>query len=230
MSCATWLKLYPVLIFGFWFLCRPSIRFGAKLAIALLLPALVALPIIPVRLYQDYFFTILPFLSNHVTTAILNQSLIADVLRFLNAPDVAASFGSVPVPSVLKLLDLTLLMALIGFLTLRFRHDLFTGTILLTACFPVFSPYGWAHAFTMALPVLGLTIAYALSAGWIVRTVALAAFASFVWPAYTPVPAVIHLPDFVCDLFYSRYAIAVVAMGALIMFQSRTVGNVRASD
>ncbi len=235
LSIGMWVKLYPVILCILGLRSRAGIKaivwtFASTLGVAAFL-----LPWLDTELYVTYFTDLLPRMSGRTIVNVVNQSLIAFLMRFVVPMSDALSWGP---PLTVELwvqwsnicgfaawcIGATWLLYING----PDRKALASSYLL--AAIPIFSPLGWGHAYVLALPVMLLVFhRYASNpgGGWFARAIVLGALLSVMVPAYHRFDAAETLPSAMQNALYSRYLLVTFICCALQLFSittsSRTV-------
>ncbi len=222
-----WLKLYPILLVPLGLRGRPM-RFGAGLVVGGVVVPLLLLAVIPLELYEMYFFEHLPARSDLTSTFALNESL-AGVLTRLGEPLAAFQHrADARIPPVASALVLgATLLGVGGLVGLWLRQRLTTAAagVSLLALVPVVSPLGWEHLYVLALPLVLFALLVARPARpWVRGAVGLAALVFFVpmLPQALMFASFEWWPRPVHDVLSARHLLATLGLLAVVVTRDGT--------
>ncbi len=242
LSAGFWLKLYPLALAllgvprGRGFRQREVLRLGAGFAVGLVAVPVVLLPVVPLELYRQYVFDLLPAWSGITNVEALNQSIIG-VLEHLRQPveDYSRSGDTAVAPSSHTVNSVAMVALLGGFYGAyflgRLRREVAGVAIL--AAMPIVSGLGWEHTYVLALPLYLFVLLAARGRGRAARVFAAASVLVFMLPKL-PAPLIdwtlAAWPRPVVDVFYARFLIVtLVLLGVAAAWSWRGVpGGVKA--
>ena len=218
LSVGFWLKLYPLALALLGWKRGREAPLVAGFAVGLVGIPLVLLPIVPLELYRQYAFDLLPYWATTTNMDALVQSL-PGVLEHLRQPvtDYLRSHDAVLHPAV-KTLNTIVTALLLGGLYAavaagRLRRDL--AGVLMLAVLPVVSILGWEHTYVLALPLFLVAFLEARRRGPAAQ--AFVAFAVLVLMVpKLPQPQMVwtfeHWPRWLVDVFYARFLLVTLPL------------------
>ena len=222
LAVGTWLKIYPVLMVAAGLWNRSAWQRIAYGGCAIVLIAIVVLPIVPLSAYQTFFNEVLPARFDKTAVHILNQSLIAFLERFVLAPErflnwtgEEAIAASATVRAVNWGFGVAVVMVLWHRAGRGSRVEAVDSAAGLIALAAVIAPLGWGHTYVLTLPLVVLhlvTLRYATA--WQAATIGACVLALMI-PAGRRFSFVEVLPAALQNLVYSRYLLATLILIAL---------------
>lgn len=218
LSGGFWLKLYPLALALLGVKRGQMLRLGAGFAVGLVVVPVVLLPFVPLELYRQYAFELVPFWSGITNMDALNQSIVG-VLEHLKQPvtDYLRSHDTTLAPST-TLVNVAATGGLLG----GFYAAYFLGRlpravvgVAILAVTPVISGLGWEHTYVLALPLYLFALLAARARGRGAPAFAAASVFVFMIPKL-PSPLIdwslAAWPRPVVDLFYARFLIVTLLL------------------
>jgi len=236
LGLAAWIKVYPVLL-GLFVFAHPRYR-NVLLGLACVFfaaPLLLAW-LVPVTLYRDYFFSVLPQVSRIGTVHIYNQSIAAAVHRFFRPLADAFNWEVYTLSTVAQGVSTLVLSASAIVVLLWLRRDVAArknaGFALLLALIPMLVSLGWGYTYVLVLPLIFMLLLHAAERGIWWQAAVLILISGFCIPSYSEVQVINRLPEILAQVFYARYPLATLAMviAALALLGRRTDRAGRSAD
>jgi len=221
LALACWIKVYPVALFLAALMDLRSWRaLKAAAFLGLILP-LSLLWLIPLDLYAEYAVSIMPRVFRVGTTHVINQSIWAAAARLeipLAKVDAWHFFqlglgGSYAQKGLLAVMSIAVAL----WLRKNFEVRSLTAFALQVALVPVLITLGWGHTFVLAMPLLLLLLVTAPAQTRLWRFGVLLILLGLAWPSYSHVKLLDRGPSLLGHVFYSRYALAVIAAAVLAL-------------
>jgi len=161
LSLGVLIKIYPVFLILTGYGKGTAKKFLSGFILSLILIPLLSLTLMPVSVYNEFIFHILPGLASYTELNAYNQSLIPVILRFFSNTD--GGWLLVEIPLYLKLINYFFLLTLIvytGYKLLKTKQpeEISLYSLIILAAIPVFSTFGWGHLYILALPIIMLYV------------------------------------------------------------------------
>ena len=218
LSVGFWLKLYPIALALLGLKRGRLTPLAAGFAVGLVALPVVLLPLVPLELYRQYFFDLLPYWATATNMDALVQS-IPGVLAHLGQQitDYLRSHDLILSPTI-RLINTTATLGFVGglyaaYFTGRLQRDM-TGVLLL-AVLPIISILGWEHTYVLAVPLYIVLLLEARHRSRGVQLLAALATLVFMFPKL-PQPQMVwtfeHWPRPVVDVFYARFLLVTLVL------------------
>jgi hypothetical protein len=221
LAAGIWLKVYPIALAAIGLWERRTWRALGWTCAALVVVAVIALPVVPLQTYRTYFLDVLPARLDKTAIHISNQSLVAFLERFRYP---SAQFlnwtgeQAVTVSGAVRLANLAFAAAIVAMLAKRsadgVRAQAMAAATLL-ALIAVVAPLGWGHTYVMALPLVMLQLASMRRATPVVSCAIFFCVAAMMIPAGRRLSIVETSPDWLVNMMYSRYLLATLVLAAI---------------
>jgi hypothetical protein len=236
LGLAAWIKVYPVLLGIFVFAHSRYRNVLLGLACVFFAAPLLLAWLVPVNLYRDYFFSVLPQVSRIGTVHIYNQSIAAAVHRFFRPLADAFNWEVYTLSTVAQGVSTLVLSVSAIVVLLWLRRDVAArknaGFALLLALIPMLVSLGWGYTYVLVLPLIFMLLLHAAERGIWWQAAVLILISGFCIPSYSEVQAINRLPEILAQVFYARYPLATLAMviAALALLGSGTDRAGRSAD
>ncbi|MBV5273456.1 MAG: DUF2029 domain-containing protein [Lamprocystis purpurea] len=236
LGLAAWIKVYPVLLGIFVFAHSRYRNVLLGLACVFFAAPLLLAWLVPVNLYRDYFFSVLPQVSRIGTVHIYNQSIAAAVHRFFRPLADAFNWEVYTLSTVAQGVSTLVLSASAIVVLLWLRRDVAArknaGFALLLALIPMLVSLGWGYTYVLVLPLIFMLLLHAAERGIWWQAAVLILISGFCIPSYSEVQVINRLPEILAQVFYARYPLATLAMviAALALLGRRTDRAGRSTD
>lgn len=211
LAAGFWLKLYPLVLAPLALRREQGAPCALGLGIGLVVLPVLLLPVVPLGLYEQYVFELMPYWGGVTNMHALNQSVVG-VLERLHLPLEAFLLSRdtpvhAPTQVVNTVVAAVLLGGFAGAYLLRRLPRVAAGFGMLAAL-PVISALGWEHTYVLALPLYVIVLVEAqrreswarwgVAFGWLVLLVPKVPEGAMV-RLFEAFPRPFH------DLFYARF-------------------------
>jgi hypothetical protein len=225
LSVAFWLKLYPAL------LILTLIKTDKKASLiggffsGVILIFIISLFFIPIQVFKEFFFEIVPAYSGQTITHVFNQSLLPAILRIISSTKTFFSYDYTLIPAPIRIVTYILILLLLSvycFFNLKYR---ISSTIFIAGLcnfIPLITPIGWGYTFTMLYPSFIILYYQGIMKKKIQLLLYVLCWCGLATPSYNRIEQY-NIPDLIKLIYYSRYTITAI-MITILLFQSVT-GN-----
>ncbi len=222
LAIGIWLKIYPVLtvVIGLW--DRRAWRRIAYAAGALVLIALIMLPVVPVGAYQTFWSEVLPARFDKTAVHISNQSLIAFLARFAMPTERFLNWTgeqAIEAGVAIRAFNWAFGVVVIALLWRRAKRrpgiEAVDSAAAVMALAAVIAPLGWGHTFVIVLPLVILHLVTLRDARAMQVVIVGCSVAAMMIPAGRRFWFIEQLPAWAQNVAYSRYLLATLVLLAL---------------
>lgn len=224
LVCGFWFKLYPVILLPLALILNNKKAFLFAFITGIIVIPLILIPVLPLSLYNQFFFNVIS--SNTVLVQVnpFNQSFIALLMRLSASTDNIMNWDGFMVPEFFKYLNF-ILLALSGLMLLflylknkkRRAEEYFIFSLPLMV---IFTYLGWEYTYILCFPLLmGLVLLTSNKNNWIKLLVLMILIGfSIVEPGADVMrTGVTYLGTFLMRLFYSRYLILTIVSAIILV-------------
>lgn len=222
LAIGTWLKIYPVLMVAVGLWNRSAWRRIAYGAGAIVLVAILVLPIVPLSSYQTFFNEVLAARFDKTAIHISNQSLIAFLERFALPPERFLNWTgeqAIAAGGIVRAVNWGFGVAVVVFLWHRAgrgpRVESVDSAAALIALAAVIAPLGWGHTYVLILPLVVLHLVSLRDASAAHAAAVCVCVIALMIPAGRRFAFVEVLPAALQNIAYSRYLLATLVLIAL---------------
>jgi hypothetical protein len=214
-------KLYPVFLFFAGFR-KDGIRFLIFFIGSVATVTALSLFLVPLEVYEDYFFNIIPQISSNIELNTYNQSLSAVVLRLTDL--YTGGWGMAEIPAALQYTNNIFFLLVLGFLGYKiFKSvsvkEIILNTIVISAIIPVFTVFGWGHLYILTIPLLVFTLFHHRS------SLAFISLLMFAIEIPESLVYAVNIPE-LHHLFYARFLIGTILLLSIFFINGRTFRSV----
>lgn len=226
LAVGFWIKIYPAALLAYAFFRPNTYRILIGFLLGLMIVPLLSAPIVPIQLYEAYFFDLLPKLSSRTIVNIYNQSLSAFCVRLGLPLSVSTdSFMTYTVPDSIRrsvVIGGIAVMAGIAASTRFVKSPVMPLVAMILAMFAIIAPLGWGHTYVYVLPLIYSTWLMGRQA----RSKAISVFVVLVYlvmlvPTYKIFPLNPDVPELAYKIVYSRYLFSTIFLLIVAAFLVR---------
>jgi alpha-1,2-mannosyltransferase len=222
LAAGAWLKIYPILMIAAGAWNRRAWRAIAATAVAGVLLAVIALPVIPVSAHRAFLAEVLPTRVDKTAIHISNQSLVAFVerfrypaSRFLYWTGEQAVTASTPARLAAGITLLAALWLLWRRAAAGGRRQAPASEAALMALVAIVAPLGWGHTYILVLPLVMLRLAAISQERAVPAAIIACCVAALMIPAGRVFSFADQWPHWLQNLAYSRYLLATMVLALL---------------
>jgi len=217
-------------------MASPAFRTLEGFLLGLILVPLVLYPLLSPDAYYEFIVRVLPDVSGIAAPRLMNQSVIGALVRWSLGPVVPTLNIALPLDAWIELTNKILFLAALIGLTFWARREpawqsggkeasgegatrgggrSLRAKVLLLACIPVFSPFGWSYTYVMTYPLI-LWVS-TMVRGRFARLMSVGCGIALMVPAHHVIPLSVNLPVSLSHLVYSRYLLAVALLALIVV-------------
>ena len=220
LAAGAWLKIYPAMLAAAAAWDRRMWKAAGYAAIAAIVIAIVALPIVPFESYRA-FLDVLAARGDKTALHITNQSLMGFIERLRVAPDLFLNWTgkeAVTVSVGIRALNWIFGAAVIGLLWSRAKANADAAVhsaAALIALAAVIAPLGWGHTYLLVLPLVIAHLGSLRTSSIVPAIIVGCCMIALMVPAGRRFSIIEQWPAWLQNVAYSRYLFATLILMAL---------------
>ncbi len=209
-----WFKIYPIILLPFLLNKDNYKEYIIYSIIYIFSIPILLMYIIPINLYSEYFFTLVPRISEVLIIGSFNQSLSAFLMR-LNLPTTSIyNWEYLIIPSSIRIFNLFLMIVsycLLYYIYLKklLKKEIIWGFLLTFSC--IFTPIGWEYTYVLATLLLFCVLYDFQSYSKLGKIFSIVLIVSLLIPKL-PDEMIIYtvntFPNFLNVIFYNRFILS----------------------